>query len=202
MTMRRHCSLGSLKGITLSPEQEVHNDSPPDHILHPNTLRLLFAFPNLEVLNISTIISFSEVDNTLIEDMASAWPHLKSLELRYFFASRRTTRVTIDGLLPLASCSSLRALAFNLDPTIRDTSIPLRPGVRNEALFYLGVGHSPITDPCAVASFLSEVFPCLTNIDAWEGYWVGEYDDPGILEVTSRWAHAKNLYRHFVGIRS
>lgn len=163
-TMRRCCSLRSLTDIVLSPQEDVpHDDVLPDHTLNPNTLHILFAFANLEVLIITTLISFANVDISLKKDMASAWPSLKTLGIQYFGASSHTTNVTIHGLLPLASCSSLKELSINLDATIHNEFPHLRPGrgISNASLSYLAVGQSPITNPYAVASFLSDVFPKL-----------------------------------------
>lgn len=197
--MRGHCSPTSLKHIQLCPEMASYVDSPPDPVLEPNTLRLLFAFSNLEELNIYTMISFVKVDNALIKDIASAWPHLGSLALRSFHDSG-STGVTIDGLLPLASCNSLKVLCIGLDPTIWQMSTSLRPGngVCNRSLACLRVGKSPVTDPYAVASFLSDVFPNLKQISEWEHCSV---DEPDILALVERWELVRNLYHHFVNIR-
>jgi len=54
------------------------------HVVNPDAIRLLFAFPNLEVLQIRKATSFKDVDDALIKDIASEWPRLRSLELRYF----------------------------------------------------------------------------------------------------------------------
>jgi hypothetical protein len=54
-------------------------------------------------------------------------------------------------------------------------------GVVNEEFEELEVGQSPITDPRAVASFLSDIFPRLTTITAWDNI---DPDDPA--EVANR----------------
>jgi len=198
-TMRKRCSLRSLTDITLSPQEDVpHDDVLPDHVLDPNTLHILFAFANLEVLSITTLISFANVDNALIKDMASAWPSLKTLEIQYFGASSHTTNVTLRGLLPLASCSSLKQLSITLDATIHNEFPHLRPGrgVSNASLLYLAVGQSPITDPYAVASFLSDVFPKLAIISTGPEDYTPEF---GVVD--EYWGQAKDLFDKFVDIR-
>lgn len=85
-TMRKCCSLGSLPGIMLSPQVELADyivNLLSKLVLDPSTLHMLVAFTNLEVLRIKTLTSFAKVDNTLIKDVASAWPGLKSPEIRH-----------------------------------------------------------------------------------------------------------------------
>jgi hypothetical protein len=198
-TMRKCCSLRSLTDITLSPQEDVPDDDVlPDHVLDPNTLHILFAFANLEVLSITTLISFANVDNALIKDMASAWPSLKTLDIQYFGTSSHTTNVTLHGLLPLASCSSLKQLSINLDATIHNEFPHLRPGrgVSNTSLLYLAVGQSPITDPYAVASFLSDVFAKLAIISTGLEECAPEF---GVVD--EYWDQAKDLFDKFVDIR-
>ena len=76
-TLRRRCSVISLKSITLlllSVEQ-VGDDALLDRILDPDALRPLFPFFNLEKLKIE---GFMKVNDALADGMASAWPRLKS----------------------------------------------------------------------------------------------------------------------------
>jgi hypothetical protein len=208
--MRKCCSLGSLTGITLSPQTELA-DYITDNVnllstlvLDPSILHMLFAFANLEVLRIKTLTSFAKVDNALINDMALAWPGLKSLEIRHSPTSQHTTSVTIHGLLSLASCSSLEQLFINIDPTIQDALPQLRQGqgLTSLCLVDLELGQSPIRDPYAVASFLSNVFP-LANIDT--NYSVEDEDEEDEEDedesVAKRWAQVKILFHQFVKLR-
>ena len=191
MTLRRCCPVSSLKSITLLPAEYMDDDPSPD-ILDPNTLRLLFSFSNLEELDIRTTISFVKVDNALVKGMTLAWPRLKSLQLQPAYTLEGTTSVTLDGLLPFASCSTLKTLSINLDSTIVDSCTRLKPGksVCNSPLASFVLGEPPISDPCAVASFLSDAFPNLKTFMVWE-----EYDDT--LEVVKCWGEARRLYELF-----
>jgi len=210
-TMRKCCSLGSLTGIILSHQVKlagsiVNNDNLlSKFVLDPNTLHMLFAFANLEVLRIKTFTSFAKVDNALIKDVASAWPGLKSLEIRHSPTSRHTTSVTIHGLLPLASCSSLEQLSINIDPTIQDASLQLRQGLTSLCLVDLQLGQPPISDPYAIASFLADVFP-LANINMKSSAGDDEEDDEDEEEhvdelVEKHWAQVKVLFHQFVKFR-
>jgi hypothetical protein len=205
-TMRKCCSLGSLTGIILRPQIKmavhIENDDSllSQLVLDPNTLHMLFAFANLEVLRIKTFTSFAKVDNALIKDMALAWPGLKSLEIRHSPTSRHSTSVTIHGLLPLASCSSLKQLSINIDPTTQDALPQLRQGQGNTSLCLvdLALGKPPIGNPYAVASFLSDVFP-LANIHAKSSADDDDYDYED--ESIKCWTQVKYLFDQSVKFR-
>ena len=125
-------------------------------------------FQNLEDLLIATPTSFKHIDNVPTRDMANnAWPRLKSLQL-YYFHDCGPTKVIIFGVLSLSNCAYLESLEINLDSTIPDTDICRQPGgtFYNGSLSPLAVGKSTIKDPEAVAAFLSNVFPNLTDIEA------------------------------------
>jgi hypothetical protein len=70
-------------------------------------------------------------------------------------------------------------------------------GICHETLTTLCVGYSPITNPQAVASVLSDVFPNLSSIDAWEGYG---NEDQEHVDMCSSWVKMQELYASFVGI--
>jgi hypothetical protein len=196
--MRRRIPLHSLKEIDLCSKS---NSRDPEHILDPKSLYPLFAFPHLEALKITIAIWFDRIDNALMKDAAAAWPHLRALIFQYQYDERRTTSLTVEGLLPLAYCRSLTVLLINLDPTISNTNIDsAHQGVFNPSFCYLGVGQSPITDPGAVASFLFDVFPNLIDISAWAGYQPDSEgdEDPEVMEMVRGWAQAKKLYRDLV----
>jgi hypothetical protein len=212
-TMRKCCSLGSLTGIVLSPQIKladyiVNGDNLlSNFVLDPNTLHMLFAFTNLEVLHIKTFTSFAKVDNALIKDVALAWPGLKSLEIRQSPTSRYTTSVTIHGLLPLASCSSLEQLFINIGQTIQDALPQLRQGqgLTSLCLVDLELGQPPIRDPYAVASFLSNVFPLakINTKSSAEDYEDEEDEDEEDEDesVEKRWTQVKVLFHQFVKLR-
>lgn len=178
--MHRCCSPSFLNSIAITSDfiYCLTHDK-----LDPSILHILFAFPNLEHLNISLSISFKEVDDMLVSAMALAWPRLKSLTLQSEY-SMETTKVTIYGLFPLASCAFLQSLTIDLDAAVPNSNIGLRPdgNCSTSPLSYLSVNHAPINDPVPVALFLSCIFPNLTEIHSrkyhetdqqklWEQVW-------------------------------
>ncbi|KIM73521.1 hypothetical protein PILCRDRAFT_15175 [Piloderma croceum F 1598] len=181
-TILNCCLPSSLRQLVLRPDDIA--DEKPSCVLDPLAIRRFFAFANLEVLCISIAVSFDEIDDTLIRDMA--W-----------------SKVTVYGLLPLANCPLLTSLTIYVNATIPPSNVILRPdgGFYNGALLYLAVGYSPIGDSVAVASFLSNIFPNLKDIEAWDSI---HGFDPYPLEEGSApmlWEQMLSFYQPFVGIR-
>ena len=168
-TLRKYLP-NSVRGIVLSPP--LHWNYPPAlPVLNPNSIRRLLTFPNLENLAILTPISFEDVDDTLIGEIASAWPRLTSLEFPSPSLFTPRTKVTVCGLRPLADqCANLGKLSISLDPAVPDTHVRLKPDGTSydTSLSSFMVGYSPMKDPVAVASFLADVFPNLHKVDAWD----------------------------------
>ena len=63
----------------------------------------------------------------------------------------------------------------------------------------LEVGQSPISNPRAVASFLSDIFPTLTSITAWDNF---DPDNQNEVENWNKWRETAELFHHFVAIRN
>ena len=173
----------SMRGIVLS--RPPHWDYPCAlPVLNPNSICRLLTFPNIEKLAILTPISYEDVDNTLIGEIASASPRLTSLEFPFFKFATLTSeaKVTLCGLRPLADhCPNLETLAIGLDPAVPDTHVRLRPDgtFYDTSLAFLSVGHSQIEDPVAVASFLADLFPNLSRVETWDDEMLsaGEIED-------------------------
>jgi hypothetical protein len=190
--------------VKLSPTWGIgHDDVIHADVLEPHTFHPLFTARNLEIVVIDVAVSFEKVDNSLIQAMASAWPRLRQLILRSSATLRPPSKVTIEGLLPLAGCGRLESVAMILDGKAPDTTSTQRPdnGASNLSLSILEVGHSLIDDPHAAASFLSDVFPRLIII-AWPSFNGTEEDDPEGWEMSIRWDEAVGLYHSFVDIRT
>lgn len=132
---------------------------------------------------------------------------------------------TILGLLPFARhCSALDVLAVEFDARLIKADIPDRlermplPGEQPprwpiNGPTTLNVGMSPIDDPCAVAAFLSGVFPMVEEVlTGWE--WAEEIEDiipdateaqraawPVLLSYKQRWEAVGQLIPMYVEIR-
>lgn len=198
------CLPNSLRQLVFRPDDIGKSHEARLCILDPPAIRRFFAFPNLEVFRISIAVSFDEIDDALIRDMAFEWPRLRELELLYYqgFEADVHSKVTIYGLLPLADSPLFTSLTIHVNATSPPSNVILRPDgdFYNGALLCLDVGYSQIEDSVAVASFLSNVFPNLTDIEAWDN--TNGYVDP--LEEGSApmlWQQVLGFYQPFVCIR-
>ena len=163
----------------------------------------LFRFTNLEHLLIQTECSTGLFDDTTLEAMARAWPKLRDLCFigHCGLGGNWPSKCTLRGILHLAKhCPHLSSLAipFHASAMISWNGRP-GGGVVNEEFRELDVGQSPITNPRAVASFLSDVFPKLSTITAWEDI---NPDEPAEVENRKRWQETIRLYHGFVAIRN
>ncbi|KAJ6480410.1 hypothetical protein C8R45DRAFT_1216121 [Mycena sanguinolenta] len=138
--------------------------------IHSTQLRSLFHFQFLTFVELSAPAGF-DLDDATVADMALAWPHLQTLELRASNYAHVKPRVTLGGLLPLAQyCLKLRSLQMTFDASMvpewetLKTSAKKKKRVRQEYFQTLHVAQSPVEKPFAVAAFLSSVFPKLNSI--------------------------------------
>jgi hypothetical protein len=109
-------------------------------------------------------------DDALIQDMANAFPRLRILDLGTTYGSGGRTNVTLAGLVRLVQhCPALQSLGIVIDTSNTDllpvSDIKAWEGVSNLKVETMHVGDSRISDPAAVASFLSNIFPNLDTID-------------------------------------
>jgi hypothetical protein len=135
-----------------------------DAFFYSDMLRPLLSFTNLTRADIDCTLSFAQIDNTFLEEMATAWPRLERLTLGLNSSRGRRSEVTLAGLVPLAQyCPNLKFFSLTFNACRIE-----RPGrdFRNHQLHQLGVGFSSMLDAdvTAVAEFLSDIFPNLTSI--------------------------------------
>jgi len=152
--IRDHCAHSCLTRLVLHDASHI-----PCLSLDSYTLRPLFAFTKLAIVNIFN--DLHRVDDTLLGEMAKAWPQLEKLTLSNN-AEGNGAKMTLAGLVPLARyCPKLEATWLPLDASNIE-----RPGrkFRNHQLTKLGIGYSNIKDAMAVAEFLSDIFPNLCSI--------------------------------------
>lgn len=128
----------------------------PPHVLDLHTTKLLFNFTHLSILRLYNPIQ--RVTNSLVSEMVSAWPRLRRLRLA---DDHNESSIDMDGLITFAQCKYLEALYIVFDASTLDTFLDRRPGYGHTCptLKTLGVGHSPIRNPQAVAAVISDIFP-------------------------------------------
>jgi hypothetical protein len=131
------------------------------------TLEPLFAFKNLASLKLEFHFEF-DIDDGTMKDMASAWPHLQTLQLCTYTGWKTRSRISLDGFHWLVShCKDLQVLALVIsasrpDPSCTPIGGPYTP---NERITHLNLGNSTLEDVQNVASFLHRLLPNLQFIE-------------------------------------
>ncbi|KIM89150.1 hypothetical protein PILCRDRAFT_813064 [Piloderma croceum F 1598] len=149
-----HCAHPCLTRLVLHDASHIPCSSFDSYMLRP-----LFAFTKLVIVDI--FYDLHRIDDTLLGEMAKAWPQLERLTLGNNMEINGTN-MTLAGLVPLARyCPKLEATWLPFDASNIE-----RPGrkFRNRQLTKLGIGYSNIKDAMAVAEFLSDIFPNLCSI--------------------------------------
>lgn len=131
------------------------------------TLQPLFARTNLTVLDINLLNCSFDLDDAVLLMMATSWPALQTLHLGHTFGWRRTSNITLDGLVSLVTyCTDLRSLGIvidaSVDPMPLDDDAPINDKI---TCLHLGDSNPPVDQfPSHVAQFLSGIFPRLTEL--------------------------------------
>ncbi|KAJ7891438.1 hypothetical protein B0H13DRAFT_1887211 [Mycena leptocephala] len=159
---------------------------PPDpqkYRLDITTLRILFCFRNLTCVVIECPLGF-ELEDSAMLDMAQAWPHIESLQMRFHDATPAKPSATLGCLHYFAwHCRVLRVMA--LDATV----VPPTDGISMQnCLEQLHVFESPLSSVRDVACYLSGLFPKLRNV----GYKDEDGDDLGwLIDEGDRWSEVE-----------
>ncbi|KAJ6505660.1 hypothetical protein C8R47DRAFT_1037617 [Mycena vitilis] len=162
--LAEHCSHNSLTRLDLRTSMYAvpRFDAVEPYIVQSDALRILLPFCNLDTVFLSPPKGF-DIDDATVEDLARAWPHLKTLRLQggdeYV---RPLSRVTFRGIRALGRyCPRLNYLNISFDASLVPDEVDINP---HENLFLLHVADSFISDPEAVASYLYTLFPNLGYI--------------------------------------
>ncbi|KAG1813058.1 hypothetical protein EV424DRAFT_1557643 [Suillus variegatus] len=139
----------------------------PDDQLHSSIFRPLLRFRRLSSVKFIDIGKYC-LDDAFIEDVAVAWPDLRTLT----FASNvpGEYQVTLTSVLSLATrCKSLHDLHLTFDATPFPT-LPRAPDGNLElwttqtTLCKLHVGHSKVSEASHLHLFLAVLFPNLADL--------------------------------------
>ncbi|KAJ6476209.1 hypothetical protein C8R45DRAFT_1216919 [Mycena sanguinolenta] len=168
LALASHCSHLSLENITVTKGHETIQETQRDmYLIGGEILRPLFAFSNLVHVSLSHPVGV-DLDDVVVQDMARAWPRIKTLALPPKRSHRIHPRVTLQGIYAFAQhCPHLRVLHLAFDATVVP-KIPVKARERacQLSLYEINVAHSPIRKPesGSVAKFLSKIFPELDTI--------------------------------------
>ena len=198
-----HSSSECLTSIYMDHPSHISFGDGASPNLKPHDFDSLLKFTNLESILIQTECTAQYIDDATLEAMAQSWPKLRDLAFNAPWSSgnRWPSQCTLRGILHLVKhCPNLASLRipFNASAEISWNGRP-GGGVVCEQMGDLDVGYSPITDPRAVASFLSDVFPKLQSITTWDHF---DADDPAEVELQHLWQETNRLFESFVAIRN
>ena len=195
--MQRSSFCGTLTTFALRDQVELNGDSPPLHSLDAHTLSPLLQCRNLEDITINISYGHAAIDNSLLKEMASAWPRLRSITLHPYYRARIWhSKANLRGLIHLAQqCRSLQSVDLQFDVSLPSTTMYPDKGFRCESLTRLYVSQSHISDPVAVATFLGDAFP---NLRLDHSYFIRTETLPGMpylkeerspefIEMAKRW---------------
>ncbi|KAF8177978.1 hypothetical protein K438DRAFT_1769811 [Mycena galopus ATCC 62051] len=174
------------QGLATSLADQFAESTPAQYYIKTQSLRLLFCFLNLETVSLE-ITGGLNLDDSIILEMARAWPNLKSLSLWPECPTHVERRVTLSALIFFARhCPALWHLHLDINarviPTVEAVGADQQPHTN---LTELRVQHSPILDASAVTGFLFPLFPHLTTINA--GSYYADQDGVDVMEYRMRW---------------
>jgi hypothetical protein len=160
----------------------------------------LLSFINLNSIWILVPSSPERLSDSLLEAISMAWPQLANFHLDSIGFMTRATQCTLHGILLLAKrCPKLIGLTITFRASAQ-ISWNGRPGggTVHRRMSELNFGRSPIDKAGIVASFLSDVFPDVLSLDAWDDY---DRSNPEEVRYWKRWQEVVDLYGQFVEIR-
>jgi hypothetical protein len=168
-TLNARCSHISLTQFSIVYNSDTW-PAPPfadERIIDENTLRPLLGFPNMRVVVIHTPCPF-RLGNQILRDIATCWTQLQSLGFGTPGGWGGLSQITLAGLIPLLSLSTLQSLSIVVDASSVDYTLDMpKVGVSNTKIFMLNLGDSLIHNTRSVAAFLSDVLPNVRQIHSW-----------------------------------
>ncbi|KAJ6517342.1 hypothetical protein C8R47DRAFT_1000332 [Mycena vitilis] len=171
-------ALRSLAIITRDTVARYSHIPPVFALAYPLAFPPVLHFHHLTTVTLRNDYAFA-LDDSVVSEIARAWPHLQSLDLNSGLApaGSEPPRVTLAALCIFAEhCPALESLGINISALIippMDEFVFRRSGLKT-----LSVSYAPIDDSPAVADFIFAVFPNVaaiysdlpTSLDPGEGW--------------------------------
>jgi hypothetical protein len=200
-TMHQSNSRNTLTTVELYDTDRSERDASPSHSLEARALIPLLQCPNMEILSIFIHYGHETINNSLMKDMALAWPRLRQIFLPSFYRWF-CPNTNLEGLLHLAQhCHALDSVSHAFELSLPTNMVdPGGNGIRYESMTRLHVDFLRITDVPAVAAYLSNVFPNMmlndlshyTEADNW--YPSEDEEDPYVIESCRRHQECNRLF--------
>ncbi|KAF8056302.1 hypothetical protein FPV67DRAFT_1531941 [Lyophyllum atratum] len=195
--LETHCAHSHLGRLEIL--QKTSNGSPTPletsdaHIISPTVVAPLLAFGNLHSLTIDFQCAF-QLDDLSFKKMAMAWPEMIDFQYGCTKSWARDGAMSLDGFISIAKhWPHVTSVRIPCNPTSRKLS-SRRPGggAICASLEYLDVKSSVFTaEPAIVASFLTDLFPNLTDV----------FLRASLVEVEFQWEQVNHLLPVFRGTR-
>ncbi|KAJ6495905.1 hypothetical protein DFH09DRAFT_1290314 [Mycena vulgaris] len=196
-SLATHIAHTALHQLTVRNEDGLSLQRPPpgttaNYVVNGNTLASLFCFRHLTIINLTPPVGF-DIDDATAWDMACAWPKIRKLRLGSA-SGYHPAGMSLQGLRAFAThCKDLSYLEITVDAsTVPDFDNPPEASTPQHALQTFDVPHSPISDPPAVARFLSGLFPNLRTIN-----YVSNAHVFDVLEYAPVLAHTEEMLADF-----
>lgn len=182
-------------------------DDPPPQRVNLETLKPVFACPNLTSLEIIHRYPLDLKQDDL-EVLAMRWPSLETLNLNSEPFHFESPELTFEALLPFARhCPHLNYIGIFIDassnaiPSFSATS-PLTPF---KSLQRMSMGLSKITESTPVAIFLSQILPAFCKVDGgiiWDESFDCDTESGKIIsERFDLWVAANSLIPTLIRVR-
>ncbi|KAJ6517141.1 hypothetical protein DFH09DRAFT_250004 [Mycena vulgaris] len=192
-----HTALDRLWVSNVDDGSTITQAPPPgtmaNYVISGHTLAPLFCFCNLTFVVLQPPVGF-DIDDATAWDIARAWPKINFLRLEAATELHHPPSMTLHGLRAFAThCIHLSTLRITVDAsTVPPFDNSPETRISQHRLEELIFAASPISDPPAVARFLSGLFPALTIIDTQSDWrWdepPDEDDDEERVEARARHA--------------
>ncbi|KAJ7249993.1 hypothetical protein C8J57DRAFT_1521592 [Mycena rebaudengoi] len=171
-SLAAQCSHSSLRHLHIEDAVEYQGPDQPtpelseydDYVVDSPTLRPLFVFHNLIVVELYSFFGF-DLDDEIVVQMARAWPNIEKLNLLPKFDHHDSVDVTLDGLGAFAQyCPQLKTLGICVDAT--EPAPMSGTPISQRSLTQLDVVCSAIWRAKPVAAFIAAHFSEVDHVTA------------------------------------
>lgn len=170
-TLERRCSHALFNSVHLhQPRHSEENYHAPEYGLALSNFRPLFAFKNLEVLEIELFCPF-RLDTSDIKLMAPKWPCMRQFKLGYYYKGfGHPSKISVNCLLSFARhWPDLEELSISLGDLWKISHVQGRPGRGYSCpkVIDLALGDSRVDSQSCyrpLAEFLDDFFPSIDGV--------------------------------------
>ncbi|KAF7978625.1 hypothetical protein HWV62_45112 [Athelia sp. TMB] len=175
---------------------------PRGAVIGENVLQHLLVFSNLSDIRLYTTAPM-ELSNTIVQEMASAWPQLSLLILSEVGCFQGSS-ITLAGLIPLFCLPRINSISIAIGDSTIDPDATLAFSQTQEGtLRWLNLQDSIIDEIGPVAALLSKFAPNLEYIHSWNKTATdnARVDPQSAKEYRRRWTEVARLVPVIAAVR-